>query len=286
MNTAKASIMYGITSFDVEALLSTAETAARLAGKLAHDRWNMPRTIKDKGIRDVVTDTDVEAQKVITDTIAGRFPDHGFLTEETDDRLRNDGPITWIIDPIDGTTNYSRHFPVFCVSIAAVGRMSSRGKGNEVLVGIVYDPMRDELFSAVAGQDAWLNGRSIQVTRTKALEKAVVALDWSHSAERRDKAIAALGRFAHEVNTIRAIGSAAMALAWVAAGRIDAYLNFSLQPWDVAAANLLIEEAGGNLTDIDGHLWSWPDHRGSCVASNRLLHGEFLHLVAGERESG
>ena len=131
-------------------LLETAREAAYQTGELIREKWSQPRQIKSKGFRDLVTDTDIAAQNLITDMIRARFPDHGFLTEEDDSDLPTGGPIIWVIDPVDGTTNFSRTLPTFCVSIAAVSNT------NEQLAGAVYDPMRDELFSAARNQGAWL----------------------------------------------------------------------------------------------------------------------------------
>ncbi|MCP4425514.1 MAG: hypothetical protein GY803_13555, partial [Chloroflexi bacterium] len=148
----------GLMDADIMELLGAARETAVSAGNLIRQKWSQPRQIKNKGFRDVVTDTDIAAQQLITDAIRARFPDHGFLTEEEDGNLPVDGPVIWVIDPVDGTTNFSRAIPTFCVSIAAVSAK------NEVLAGAVYDPMRDELFSAAKGQGATLNGRPIHVS--------------------------------------------------------------------------------------------------------------------------
>ena len=248
-------------------MLAAALDAAQAAGQLICRMWRQPREVRSKGFRDVVTDADIAAQKLITDMIQARFPDHGFLTEEDDGRLPADGPIIWVIDPVDGTTNYSRDIPTFCVSIAAVTA------AHEVIVGVVYDPLRDEMFSAARGQGAWLNGpsgrrRAIRVSQVDDLSAAIFGLDWSREPELRQAALAALDYYAHRVNDIRAIGAAALALSWVAAGRVDAYLNFQLSPWDLAAASLLIHEAGGELLDLEGRPWTFTTYAGGCLAGN------------------
>ncbi|MCB9418363.1 MAG: hypothetical protein H6667_01050 [Ardenticatenaceae bacterium] len=133
-------------------LLDTARQTAYKTGKLILNKWSQPRTVKNKGFRDLVTDTDIAAQKLITDMIRAQFPDHGFLTEENDENLPTLGPVLWVIDPVDGTTNFSRSVPTFCVSIGAVSDQ------NELLAGVVYDPMRNELFAAARGKGAWLWG--------------------------------------------------------------------------------------------------------------------------------
>jgi myo-inositol-1(or 4)-monophosphatase len=174
--------------------------------------------------------------------------------------------VIWIIDPVDGTTNYSRHLPNYCISIAAITRPSSKNAEPEILVGVIYDPMEDELFQAVAGQGAFLNETRIQVSSTGDLESAIIAVDWSHHPEQRQLTLDMIQKVAHQVQTLRAIGSAALTMAWVAAGRLDGYFNYNLKPWDVAAAQLLITEAGGALVSIHGG----PYHFGEtgCIAGN------------------
>lgn len=248
------------------ALLGIAEETAVSAGNLIRQMWSQPRAIKSKGFRDVVTDTDIATQKLITDAIRARFPDHGFLTEEDDSDLPIDGPVIWVIDPVDGTTNFSRAIPTFCVSIAAVSAE------NEVLAGAIYDPMRDELFSAALGQGATLNGQPIQVSLIDDWGDAAIALDWSRSSDLRKSILDFLDRVAHQVNTIRAFGSAALALAWIGAGRLDGYVNFQLKPWDLAAASVIISEAGGKLSDLSGQQWGYSPNASGCVAGNGRIH--------------
>jgi len=268
-------------SFDT--LLLTAQDAAEQAGECLRAMWNKPSQIKSKGFRDVVTDADFAAQQIIVDVIHGRHPDHGFLTEEEDTALTTEGPITWIIDPLDGTTNFSRRIPTFCVSVAAVRRGQDATGGDwEVLSGAIYDPMRGEMFSAAAGHGCRLNGRPVHVSNATDMSEAVIALDWSHSRMLRQRALNTLNGFAHQVTTIRAAGSAALTLAWVAAGRLDGYLNFSLKQWDVAAGSLLIQEAGGRFSGTRGQAWDWLADSGGCVASNGRLHAQLLRCIAND----
>lgn len=297
-------------------LLNTARETAVLAGKLAREKWDQPLEVRAKGFRDLVTDADLAAQKLITNTIGGRFPDHGFQTEEVDATLPATGPVVWIIDPIDGTNNYSRQNPIFCVSIAAAvpvdselpvsskewavnsgsfedsGRaVGSRGAdlvgGYQVLAGAVYAPMQDELFSAAAGQGATLDNRRgqqpLRVSAVDHLIEAVIALDWSHNRRMRQSSLDAIQTFGHQVHSIRAMGSAALAMTWLAAGRLDGYLNYNLQPWDVAAAGLILEEAGGALSDSLGHPLGQAISVGSCVATNGRIHQAFLRLLASKQ---
>ncbi|MAT98769.1 MAG: inositol monophosphatase [Anaerolineaceae bacterium] len=248
------------------------ETAVS-AGKLAHEMWSQPRQIEQKGFRDLVTDADFAVQHCITDAIRTKFPDHGFLTEEEDSQLPETGPIIWIIDPIDGTTNYSRNVPEFCVSIAACARQAD---GYQPLAAAIYDPMRQELFSAAKGQGATLQTgdtppRPTAVSSVNSTENAVLALDWSSSADTRTSILELVGELMHSSFTVRAIGTAALAMAWVAAGRVDAYINLRLRPWDVAAALLLVQESGGTFTTPAGEPIMWDVAGMSCLVSNGRL---------------
>lgn len=264
---------------NINILLETAEYLALETGQLIRRKWQQPRKITNKGFRDFVTDTDIEAQKLITDTIQDRFPTHGFLTEEADGELPAGGPIIWVIDPVDGTTNFSRSIPTFCVSIAAVSAVA------EVLAGVIYDPMRDELFSAAKGRGAWMQKqggarRQFHVSQINELSDALFGLDWSREPGLRQKAVMILDEFSNRVTEIRAIGSAALALSWVAAGRLDGYVNLELCPWDLAAASLLISEAGGRLSDLSGQTWGYSPNASGCVASNGRIHQSLLSPLA------
>ncbi len=243
------------------------------AGKLARKMWSKPRKISYKGFRDLVTDADVATQAQITDAIQARFPNHGFLTEEEDGNLPTTGPIIWIIDPIDGTTNYSRQMPEFCVSIAAC---QPTDDGYEPVAAAIYDPMRDELFSAARGGGATLQvgnmpPQTLQVSLVNDLSRAVFALDWSSASQTRTDALQILNQFAEESYTVRTIGTAALAMAWVAAGRIDFYFNLRLRPWDIAAAMLLVQESGGAVTGVNGEPIIWDVNGITCVMSNGRL---------------
>ncbi len=254
------------------ALLNTAEEAARTAGAFLDDRWDAERARHTKGERDWVTDDDIEAQALITDFIRARYPDHAFLTEEEDSSLRDEGRICWIVDPIDGTSNYSRYVPLVCISLAAAA-------GGQLLAAAIYDPVRHEMFSAGAGLGATRDGAPMAVSSLREPHEALIAYDWSHVEPLRSGLLPRLGRIAPHVHTLRAFGTAALAQAWVAAGRLDAYLNASLQPWDVAAGALLVREAGGRFSDWNDTPWDPRQHRGSCLASNGHLHKLLLsHL--------
>lgn len=258
---------------DLTSLLAVAQRAAVEAGQLARQMLDEPREISNKGRRDIVTDADVAAQELITGMVQSAFPDHGFMPEEADSDLPAEGPVLWVIDPIDGTTNYSRHFPVFAVSIAAVlNPVEGLPDMDDVLVGVVYDPMQEELFTAVAGGLPLANGRPLHVSTTDSLAKSVLGIDWSHEPPLRQAGLEATARLVHDVDVLRTTGSAALALAWVAAGRTDAYINYRLKPWDVAAAGLMVKLAGGKMTNLNGQTIVLDPAGLDCLASNNHLH--------------
>lgn len=253
-------------------LLETAEDVARSAGRLLLEKSQEPRELTEKGVRDWVTDADVAAQDLITKHIRNHFPDHGFLTEEESPDLPADGDVIWIIDPLDGTSNYSRGQSNFCISIAATAR-------EEVQAGVVYDPVRREMFSAALNRGSTLNGAPIAVSELEDLSRSIVGLDWGHSPAKRRKTLEMLEAVAHHVHSVRAIGSAALALAWVAAGRLDAYFNVNLKRWDYAAGALLIALAGGRFSTVTDGPVDLARSAESGLASNGLLHQRVVDLL-------
>lgn len=263
------------------AMLQVAREAALEAGKLARQMLTEPRHVRSKGRRDIVTDADVAAQAVITGHIRAAFPDHGFMPEEADSDLPEEGPVLWLIDPIDGTTNYSRGLPIFAVSVAAVhnplGRLPAQA---DALAGVIYDPMQDELFTAVAGGPALLNGEVLRAGDIDDLSEAIIGVDWSHEQELRQAGLESVAALVHDVDVLRTIGSAALGLAWVAAGRLDAYINYRLKPWDVAAAGLLIRRAGGVITALQGKPLILDPHGLDCLAGNASL----VQILTGRLE--
>ena len=227
--------------FSMQAFLNTAIEAARKAGDIA--QINFARInqsdIKTKAYNEFVTFVDEEAEKAIVDIIHGRYPDHTILGEEQGLK-GNESDYLWIIDPIDGTTNYIHSFPVYCVSIA----LKIKGR---LQVAVIYDPSRQELFTAIRGMGAMLDGRKIRVSKQRTLQGALLGtgfpyrdqLDWL------EVYLDIFIDFTRIVGAIRRPGSAALDLAYVASGRYDGFWEFGLKPWDVAAGVLLIQEAGG-----------------------------------------
>ncbi len=256
-------------------MLEIAIQAARAAGHILVERLPARREVRVKGLRDIVTDADLAAEEEVVQTIRAHFPDHALLTEEGGE---SDGgaPYVWVVDPLDGTTNYSRRFPTFSVSIGLLHQ-------GQLTAGVVYDPLRDHLFAVERGRGASLNGEPLWVSQVDLVGDAVVSLDWSRSQANRREIVARLGRIAPACGTVRGMGSAALGLCYVAAGWTDAYFNVGMKPWDMAAGLLLIEEAGGRVTDIEGRPWQpWIE---SVLVSNGQLHQTLLDLMDGVSEA-
>jgi myo-inositol-1(or 4)-monophosphatase len=246
-------------------LLETAIQAARAAARVAQATFRRPMAIHKKGFRDWVTEADFAAQDAAARAIRSRFPEAALLGEEN--LVPQAAADTlWVIDPIDGTTNYARGFPVFCVSIAVV-------QHNRPVVGAVYDPMHDQLFSGAHGQGATLNGSPIAVSDVRALPDAILGLDWCHEPALRRRTLDILDRMAMDCRTVRAIGAAALGMCYPAAGWLDLFYNLALKPWDGAAGQVIIEEAGGRITTPAGDAWNYD--MPSALASNGHLHFVF-----------
>ncbi|HZJ55819.1 MAG TPA: inositol monophosphatase family protein [Myxococcaceae bacterium] len=228
----------------LDTLLETAVEGARRAGRVLADRFHQPRTIDFKGGIDLVTDADRASETVLLEWLRARHPDHAILSEESG---ASAGSIyRWIIDPLDGTTNYAHTLPHFSVTIAV------EGEGG-IQVGVVYDPMRDELFSAVRGRGAMLNGRPIRPSSIERLDRALLCTGFPYDVREHPEGPAGLiARFLGVAQGIRRLGSAALDLAYVASGRYDGYFEFNLKPWDVAAGALICWEAGAVASRIDG----------------------------------
>lgn len=262
-----------------ESLLETAVSSALSAGQLLREYWTRPRHIASKGLRDVVTDADFASQALITGKVLAQFPSHGFMVEEDDPTLPTSGDYIWVIDPVDGTSNYSRQMGNYTVSIG-VARPHPATNELQVVAGAIYDPQRDELFSGFVGGGAWLGTaaetrqRPLAVSPVGEMYEAILALDWSHQPELREQAVAILNTAAPLVRTVRAVGSAALALAWVASGRLEMYYNLGIKPWDAAAGQLLVREAGGMVGSWSGE--GWTAKQSDIIASNGRLHKDFL----------
>jgi len=255
-------------------MLKTAIEAAIGAGRVIAERYPGERDITVKGFRDLVTDADTAAESLIVERIQAGFPDHAILSEEAGGDPIGRG-FTWVVDPLDGTTNYAHRHPVFAVSIGVL-------EEGRPLIGVIHDPLRNQTFAAQRGAGARLNDAPIHVSGTKEIGTALIGLDWGHDNDVRRKMMDHLNRILPRCGTVRASGSAALALAYVAAGWLDAYVHMGLKPWDVAAGMLLIQEAGGQCTTIQGEPYRMG--RTDCLAGNRPIHAELLSVMHGSAD--
>ena len=255
-------------------MLDFAIQTARDAGRILAERFGRSIEITNKSELDLVTESDLASESLIIDRIRTYYPRHAILAEESGaaepaDRERP-SDWRWIIDPLDGTTNYAHGYPCFCVSIGLEhqGRME---------VGVVYDPMRDEVFAAERGQGASLNGRRIRVSSAPNLASALLCTGFPYDVRERSEFARHFANFIMNAQGVRRDGAAALDLAYVAAGRFDGFWEEGLKPWDVAAGVLLIEEAGGRVSNYRGepmNIYTPP-----IVASNGLVHEEMMRVL-------
>ena len=254
-------------------LLALATAIAREAGAIARARFHEPRTIATKSSEiDLVTDVDHALDALLRERILEARPQDGLLTEENTAHDGSSG-VRWIVDPLDGTTNYAHAFPHFSISI-----------GVEVdglrEVGVVHDPMRDETFAAARGRGATLNGNPIHVSKIGELRRSLLATGFAYDVHtRRTPNLAHFERFVSRAQAIRRAGSAALDFAYVACGRFEGYWELHLAPWDVAAGLLLVDEAGGRTSDFDGG--PPPASGARVVASNGAAHEAMLEVLRG-----
>jgi len=245
----------------LEGLLLTAESAARRSGVVLAERFERQRTIEFKGGIDLVTDADHASERELLEYLRSRHPSHAILSEEAG--ASGGDPMRWIVDPLDGTTNYSHRVAHFAVSVAVEGP-------DGVLAGAVYDPLRDEMFSAAKGRGAHLNGKPIKTSGVDSLEHALLCTGFPYDVREKPQApVGLFTRFIMRAQGVRRFGSAALDLAYVAAGRFDGFFEFGLKAWDVAAGALLVSEAGGVIACIDGTPLNL--HRGDLMASNHPI---------------
>jgi myo-inositol-1(or 4)-monophosphatase len=254
--------------------LATAIEAVVRAGDAQIARLGGSLRVDKKGAIDLVTEMDIEIERAFRAMIAERFPSHVVLGEEFEgsgDRESASGPC-WVLDPIDGTTNYAHGLPIFCASLALE-------IDGQAVVGAVYDPNRRELFTAERGRGAWLNGVPLRVSTASALIDSLLVTGFHYNIHKDSSELIGLfGEFISRARAVRRLGSAALDLCYVAAGRFDAFWEQKLQPWDVAAGALIVQEAGGRVTTIDGA--PFGSRIGSVLASNALIHPAMLDTIA------
>lgn len=250
--------------------LETARHAARAAGKILKNSFGRVNNIIKKGTIDLVTEADLEAEKIILETIQGNFPADSILSEEAGQQQRNSGR-TWLVDPLDGTTNFAHGFPFFAVSIALEIE-------REIVLGIVYNPQMGEFYEGVRGEGSRLNNKPIKVSKAPNLNESLVGTGFPYYIhERPEEVIKFFSKMIVRAQGIRRPGSAAMDLCYVAAGRLDGFWEQGLNPWDTAAGIVIVEEAGGKVTTFQGEPYS-PFHK-TIVAANPPVHAEMIKVL-------
>jgi myo-inositol-1(or 4)-monophosphatase len=255
--------------------LATAVEAVVRAGDVMMARFGRDIRIDKKGVIDLVTEVDVAIERDFRDMVSSRFPDHSVLGEEFGGGADvPEGPC-WVFDPIDGTTNFAHGLPIFCSSLALE-------IAGDAVVAAVYDPTRRELFTAEKGRGACLNGRPIRVSAASALVDALLVTGFPYDVHARVEEIVGLfGAFVGQARAVRRLGSAAVDLCYVAAGRMDGFWESDLKPWDIAGGALIVSEAGGRMTSMDGQPFS--SRKREVLASNGLIHDGLLRIIAKHR---
>ena len=256
-------------------MLNFAIQTARDAGRILIDRLGRALQVSNKGDIDLVTEADLASEKLIIERIRSHYPRHAILAEESGasdgvTTLSGESEWKWIIDPLDGTTNYAHGYPCFCVSIAVE-------RAGTIDIGVIYDPLRDEIFAAERGQGATLNERRIRVSGVEHLNGAMMCTGFPYDVRQRPEFARHFTNFTMRVQAVRRDGSAALDLACVACGRFDGFWEDGLNPWDVAAGVLLIEEAGGRVSDFRGA--PFDIYTPKVLASNGLVHDAMMRVL-------
>ena len=256
-------------------MLNFAIQTARDAGHLLAERFGRALSISNKSELDLVTEADLASERLIIERIRTFYPRHSILAEESGASAPADRAAQsewrWIIDPLDGTTNYAHGYPCFCVSMGLEHE-------RKLELGVIYDPLRDELFTAERRQGASLNGRRIQVSQTRSLNSALLCTGFPYDVRERSEFARHFANFIMNAQAVRRDGSAALDLAYVACGRFDGFWEEGLHPWDVAGAVLMIEEAGGRATHYDGS--AFDIYSAPILASNGLLHEQMMRVLS------
>ena len=254
----------------MDSWIRVCEKAARAGGEQLM-QWRGRFSTREKAPADLVTDADLASQRAIQEMVEEAFPEHAFLGEEQAYQQPDDEQPCWVVDPLDGTTNYVHGYPQFAVSVAIV-------QHSRPHVGVIYDPLRDECFRAVRERGAWLNGQPLKVTTTTELSAALVGASLPYGVTRNSPDLVSFCEVAEQCRGVRRSGSAALNLAYVSAGRQDGYWAHEIKPWDVAAGALLVEEAGAVLTGTNGQPFAlWNPH--FLVAATRELHAQLGPLI-------
>jgi myo-inositol-1(or 4)-monophosphatase len=266
-----------VSAPDPRALRDAAVELAVAAGAILREGYGRAHTPERKGRIDLVTEYDRRSERLVLDGIRRRFPGHAILAEESGAHAggpaEGAGGVRWVVDPLDGTTNFTHNYPFFCVSIGAES-------GGRLAAGAVYDPVREELFAAAAGHGATLNGRPIRVSDVARVEDALLVTGFPYDVrERPERSLPAFAAFLVRAQAIRRDGSAALNLCYLACGRFDGFWESSLSPWDMAAGTLLVSEAGGRVTRYGGGEFRLDGRE--ILASNGRIHEEMQTVLGG-----
>jgi myo-inositol-1(or 4)-monophosphatase len=255
---------------EIEYYLQIAKEIAKEAGEFLKKNFGNKKTIEYKSDVNLVTSYDKLSQEFIYKKLQSYFPQHGFLGEEDLEYKSKDG-FRWIIDPLDGTTNYAHGYPVFCVSIALEYK-------EKIILGVTYNPMLDELFWGIKGKGAYLNNKRIKVSNTKELNRSLLATGFPYDVrESKNNNIKHFNNFVIRAQAVRRCGCAALDLCYVACGRLDGFWELKLFPWDIAAGMLIVKEAGGSLSDFKSN--KIDIYTKEIVASNGLIHSQMIEIL-------
>ena len=269
---------------ELKNFLKIAIEAVKEAGKIQEEKFGENFKIEHKGEINLVTEVDYQCEKVIIDIIKRDYPEHEILTEEAGSVKglppshspltkggQMEGKYKWIIDPLDGTTNYAHSYPCFCASVGLE-------IDGEIVAGAVYNPMIDELFTSIKGEGAYLNGNRIRVSKIADINKSLLATGFPYDIrESKENNLNHFCNFAVRAQAIRRPGSAVLDLCYLAAGRFDGFWELKLYPWDMAASSLIVKESGGMITDFKGSEFSI--YKGEMLASNGLIHKEMINIL-------
>jgi len=249
--------------------LEVAKTAARKAGKILLADFGKLKFIGSKSAQEVITNADYESEKKIISILRNNFPEYSILSEEAG-KTEKKSEYMWVVDPLDGTTNYSINNPFFAISIALL-------KNNKPVLGIVYAPVTDELFHAIKGEGAYLNGEQIRVSEKDNFKESLMVYCHGYNMKDLKRAIDLFAKIKPLVRDFNRMRAGSLELAFVACGRVLAYISPGIKPWDVAAGALLVREAGGKVSDFEGNEWDLEKH--DILATNGKVHERLLKII-------